>query len=140
MLFEEISDINYLINNMNDQMTNIVDDKTGLARGNMFNNEYKPYKNYKYDAIRTNNEKDNLLLKIDETYFALMDLGLYLDLHSNDLDVYERFQNCLSNFENLKEEYEKKFGPLELTCVKGYEYDWISNPWPWDNDGGNMYV
>ncbi len=145
MLFDEISDINFLINNMNklkntNNNSKLVNDSIGLQRGNMFNNEYKPYRNYKEEIIQALTEKDTLKLKLCETYFALIDLGLYLDLHPEDNDVFERFQNCLSEYEKYKDVYEKQYGPLELTCVKGNSYDWINNPWPWDKDGGTKYV
>ena len=128
MLFDDVS------NNM------LTSDKIGLLRGNMFNNEYIPYRNKDVQSINTLTEQDALKLKIYETNFALIDLGLYLDLHPNDNDVFERFQNCLSDFEKYKDMYEKQYGPLELTCVKGNSYNWINNPWPWDKDGGTKYV
>ena len=143
MLFDSFDNLDFIFNNINNKQDNnsfLTNDKNGLARGNMFNNEYLPYKNYNYENITPLNKKEELLLKIHETYFALIDLGLYLDLHSDNLEIFEKFKKCLNDFDKYKDIYEKEYGPLEITCVKGSNYNWIDNPWPWDKDGGLKYV
>lgn len=115
--------------------TTLVDSKKGLQRGNMFENEYKPYKDYNPGNINLNND---LLLKLYENYFALIDLSLYLDLHSDNTKINDIFKSYLNNFEDIKKMYEYEYGPLEITCQTN-KYEWINNPWPWDN-GGNKNV
>ena len=118
----------------------LVDEKLGLQRGNMFENEYKPYKNYNPLRIVSRNEKEELLLKLYETNFAIIDLNLYLDLNPNDEKTYDIYKSYVNNYESLKKQYEEKYGPLEITCVNNNTYDWINNPWPWDKSGGNINV
>lgn len=124
----------------NDKVSDLVNDKTGLLRGNMFESEYKPYKNYNPINIIANTEKDSLFLKLYETNFAIIDLNLYLDLHPEDNEMYEVYKKYVNNFEKLKKMYEEKYGPLEITCVDTNTYEWTKNPWPWDKNGGNQYV
>lgn len=154
MLFDNNMDMNMIMNlsNMNLNSINeiekindlnnskLTNDKTGLQRGNMFNNEYKPYKNYNPSSIDAKTEKDDLLLKLYETNFAIIDLNLYLDLHPNDFDMYQIYKEYINKFDSFKKMYEKNYGPLENTCIENNNYDWIKNPWPWDKDGGTKYV
>ena len=63
---------------------NILDTKLGFKRGNLFNNLYDEYKNYKPQELKANNEKEDLLLQIDEQRFAMIEMNLYLDLYPNN--------------------------------------------------------
>ena len=137
MLFDsQFEDELFINNNMDISLTN---SKNALEKGNIFNQEYIPYKNYNYFKINTNNEQEELLLKIYENEFALNDLGLYLDLHPNDGNIYKLFKEYVSNYEKYKKEYEDKYQPLDKCFINSSKYAWTSNPWPWDN-GGKNYV
>ncbi|MCI8331149.1 MAG: spore coat protein CotJB [Bacilli bacterium] len=110
--------------------------KEGLNKGNMFTNIYDPYKNYIYKVI-VSGEKDELLLRIQELTFKLIDLGLYLDINAKDEKIYYEFRNASKELKKAKEMYEKNYGPLCLTETEYYsEYKWNKNPWPWMNEGG----
>ena len=65
----------------------LFDHEDGFMYGNMFRNEYDPYKNYRVAKLDSNTEIGKLLLKIYQYDFALNDLSLYLDLHPEDMDV-----------------------------------------------------
>ncbi len=112
----------------------------GFLRGNMWKNEYLPYKNLKYGKLVPTNQEEALKFKIMAHEFALNDFNLYLDLHPDDIEIYQKFKECIEHCLKLQDEYAKKYGPLMLVQDKGTKYDWIKNPWPWDNDGGSMYV
>ena len=110
--------------------------KEGLNKGNMFTSLYEPYKNYIYKVI-VSGEKDELLLKIQELTFKVIDLGLYLDINPKDEKIYYEFRNASKELKKMKEIYEKNYGPLCLTETEYYsEYKWNKNPWPWMNEGG----
>ena len=110
--------------------------KEGLNKGNMFTSLYEPYKNYIYKVI-VSGEKDELLLKIQELTFKVIDLGLYLDINPKDEKIYYEFRNASKELKKAKEMYEKNYGPLCLTETEYYsEYKWNKNPWPWMNEGG----
>ena len=95
MLFDYDTLMN--LSNLNNNDSTMVDDKLGLQRGNMFENEYKPYKNYNPTKLIAKSEKDDLLLKLCETYFAIIDLNLYLNLNSNDKRTYGLLKKYISN-------------------------------------------
>lgn len=79
-------------------------------------------------------EKKELLKKIQEVGFSLVDLTLYLDTHTDCKDALEYF-NCLScELKDLRASYEKHYGPLTnygLQTAQDWE-QWVSGPWPWE--------
>lgn len=107
----------------------------GFLRGNMFDNEFKPYKGMKYIMPKLNSEREKLLAKIMCSSFAITDYSLYLDVNPNDETIFAKYNNEISKLENLKKEYENKFGPLCVTTGGYNSYKWISSPWPWEKDG-----
>lgn len=104
--------------------------KEGFMYGNMFKDEYVPYKNYRVAKLESTGEKGELLLKIYEYNFALNDLSLYLDLHPEDSKVYELFRRYTEEERRYIDAYEKKYGPLELTDSDYTSYMWDKGPWP----------
>ena len=114
--------------------------KEGFLRGNMFKDEYKPYKNLTYLNLIPKNEKETLLLKVCEYDFAINDLGLYLDFYSEDNEAFSLFKIYKKEYEKAKLEYENKYGPLSLEDTADYVYNWVDNPWPWDKEGGTYHV
>jgi spore coat protein JB len=34
----------------------------------------------------------------------------------------------------LQEEYEEKYGPLRKEANTANKWQWVKNPWPWDNE------
>lgn len=130
----------FIENNNNNNNTQLVDDKLGYIRGNMFANEYIPYKNYKVRELIANSKEEELLIKLSEAEFALNDLSLYLDLHPNDTEMYNKFKMYVKEYKTYLDEYERTFRPLDLCSTYTNIYDYYKNPWPWDNDGGVKYV
>ena len=119
---------------------NILPAKEGFLRGNMFKNEYKPYKNLTYVDIRPQSDREAKLFNVMQFSFAINDLNLYLDLHPDDTKVVRLFEELVKEEKQAKKEYMDSYGPLTLNKVKGDKFDWIESPWPWDDLGGNMYV
>ena len=119
---------------------NILPAKEGFLRGNMFKNEYKPYKNLTYIDIRPQSDREAKLFNVMQFSFAINDLNLYLDLHPDDTRVIRLFEELVKEEKQSKKEYMEQYGPLTVTKVKGDKFDWIESPWPWDDLGGNMYV
>lgn len=112
----------------------------GLERGNMFKDEYEPYRNLTYFKLNPNSEKEKMLYKIIAYSFAINDLNLYLDLHPDKKDIFDLFKKYISEKDKLCNEYERMYGPLEITSTTGLKYNWLDSPWPWDSKGGSMYV
>ena len=47
-----------------DRPMEVLEPKVGLSLGNMYKDEYKPYKNYMQKRITVNNDREKMLLKI----------------------------------------------------------------------------
>ena len=144
MLFEEndfdinmsifVPDVNF---NRSDKF---LDPMEGFLRGNMFKDEYKPYKNLSYFKLNATSEREKLLYKVMSLSFVINDLNLYLDVNPNNSEAFMLFKKYIMEYEKLSKEYENKYGPLKITDTTGTKYNWIEAPWPWDTKGGSMYV
>lgn len=64
--------------------------------------------------------------------FAVHELGLYLDTHRGDGEALELFQKYNKLYSEGTAEYERRFGPLQMTASGGECFDWVDDPWPWD--------
>ncbi len=119
----------------------LVDIKEGFLRGNMFKDEYKPYKNMPYRKIVPQSKREEMLLHIMELSFAINDLNLYLDLHPQDESMLRKFRDLVEESCQKEMEFVKMFGPLELVdSDTGNSFKWIEDPWPWQNEKGEKYV
>lgn len=130
----DIGNIN--IYNYNRQNVKLVSQSEGLNRGNMFAEEYSPYKNHYYKVV-VRGRREELLLKIQELTFAAKDLNIYLDLYPTDVNTLEIYKSYVKELNNLRVLYEREFGPIAASDVtSNKEFTWVNNPWPWDNRGG----
>jgi spore coat protein JB len=125
MFFDDIA-----FNFKNTNNFNLFNYEDGFMYGNMFSDEYDPYKNYKVAKLDSKTEKGNLLLKIYQYDFALNDLSLYLDLHPDDMDVYEIFKRYTEEENKYIDMYVKMYGPMELDDSPYNNYKWDKGPWP----------
>lgn len=120
--------INYFKNYNNDLLTSV---ELGFLRGNMFNELYKPYRNYSLDKYKPINEKDKLMYDISMYAFAMNDLVLYLDMNPNDYNAVNKFVEYRTKYCQLVEEYENKYNPLTIdsTALSTTPWKWL-NGWP----------
>ena len=133
----DLTYLNIPLNNSMDNTTSnnkLYSTKEGFLKGNMFKDEYDPYKNYAIATINPSNSKEELALKIYELDFALNDLNLYLDLHPEDTTMFDTFKKNIKELNRLKEQYIDAYGPLCLTDVTGSNYSWL-NKFPWEKGG-----
>ena len=137
-----IDDINFFINGEIpvNREEKLVSSELGYLRGNMFLKEYVPYKNYQVRKLESISNEEVLLLKLSQMEFALNDLSLYLDLHPNDMAVFNKFKEYTSEYKRYLNEFEKNYRPLVLSSINKDSYEYYKNPWPWDNDAGVYYV
>ena len=114
--------------------TNLTDPKEGFLRGNLFNNLYEPYKNYKYGLLNPTNKREELLFNILMYKFALKELNLYLDTHPNNSQMLNLYNQYLSEEKKLCDDFEKKYGPLTTDNLNlgNNSWNWIKSPWPWE--------
>lgn len=131
---------NYVNNNYNQPMyskdenpNKIYDAYQGFIRGNMFPDLFNSYGKV-YD-IKPLNEQAKMLTTLDALDFAAHDIQLYLDLHPDDKDMIELFNNYRMQEKKACEEYENKFGPIKASSnyMNVYPWAWNKMPWPWEN-------
>ncbi len=133
-----------LSNNMNIDFNinnrNFLSAKEGFLRGNLFKDEYKPYKNLTYIDIKPQNDREAKLYNVMCYGEAINDMNLYLDVHPEDGNALKYLEELIKEEKNAKEEYVNSYGPLNICDTKGDKFEWIDSPWPWDDLGGTMYV
>ena len=105
----------------------------GYLKGNMFSNLYEQYKNYKVANINIRNEKDELLFNINQTQFAMHDINLLLDVSPNNKEYLDMFSNYKNTYEQLLNEYENKYGPINVTgSSNSTPFNWVTSKYPWE--------
>lgn len=140
MNFDYINYITGIPNNMLDNFNNKTKDNNditsplvGLVRGNLFNNLYDQYKNYKPIIMEPNSPREDLLNKWRQYNFAIVDLNLYLDTNPNDKNAIKLLNNYITMAKELTEQYENMYGQLSVNSNNGANtFTWIKKPWPWE--------
>ncbi len=78
------------------------------------------------------NERAKLMCDLSAASFAAIDMNLYLDTHPDDERALECFQDFVAEYNRLKKEFEKNYGPLTSFSNTEEDWQWICNPWPWN--------
>ena len=99
----------------------------------MYGNLYDPYKNYKPKELKASSEREDMLMQLQELKFALIDLGLYLDIYSNDRKCINLFNEYQKKEKELCKMFENKYGPLTFDNGNYTNtWTWNNGPWPWE--------
>ena len=105
----------------------------GYIRGNMYNNLYKQYKNYKPAKLVPDNEQAELLLNLNQLSFAAHDIRLYLDVHPNDTEMIKLYNKYQEQANEATRIYEQKYGPIMQNSLSNINnYSWETYSWPWE--------
>ena len=116
----------------------VLSPEEGLIMGNLFLDEYVPYKNYKPYKVNPTNTEEALMMKIRSLCFAIDDLNLKLDLEPNNKMLYDLFKKYNEKLKVLVKEYQDKYQTLTIEDdIKG-RYTWYMGPWPWEGDRKNV--
>lgn len=122
-----------------DQMNNktkLYNPTEGFLKGNLFQNLYEEYKNYKPQNLKTSNEQESKLYEIMSLCFAAHELNLYLDLHPEDQSMYMLFKDYNEKINVLTKDYEQKYGPICVKNSETNEFLWSKKDFPWENRRG----
>lgn len=99
----------------------------------MDNNMNDCVENFQKDTCSCNNDKirEQMLMKIKELNFAIIELGLYLDTHPEDQRALCMHKEYCKKLKDLQDKYQKIYGPLTIyfPCNK---WRWLEGPWPWE--------
>lgn len=128
--YKEFNNTFYSNNMTSNQLATI---NLALDRGNLFNNLYDPYKNYKYNNLTATNKREELLLNVLRYDFVLTELNLYLDIYPKDRNMINLYNKYLEEKKRACFEYTKNFGPLTLDDQSNNNsWSWLQSPWPWE--------
>ena len=125
-------------NDMNQNMNmttnqNLASPYEGFIRGNLYNNLYQQYKNYRPQRLVPNNEQAELLLNVNQTTFAAHEIRLYLDNYPNDTNMINLFNQYQKQASDAIKAYEKKYGPiLQDSPSETNKFSWQAYSWPWE--------
>ena len=124
---------NFMIPTSNNEL---LEPEEGLERGNLFKNLYVPYKSYSPMKLKSTSEREKLLNQIRSYGFAMKDLNLYLDVNPNNTSYVNLYNEYRKIKENLCNQFEKKYGPLNLVSDSLNKNDWVwkNGPWPWEGE------
>lgn len=120
-------------NGMNNN-SNLYSPYEGFTKGNMFRNLYDPFKNYKPAKLTPRNEQEEALLNLDQMHFAMHEANLFLDNFPNDMSMIKKFNEYRQSYEQLLNDYQSKYGPIEITSpyMTTSPFAWTNDVWPWD--------
>ena len=106
----------------------VYDAKKGVVRGTLFPGLDLPF----MGMINQKELPNTPLVELQTMGFAIQELALYLDTHSDDKDALELYRTYQRMYLDGKKMYEKEFGPLNHMSVSGEKYRWLDDPWPWE--------
>lgn len=101
-----------------------------LYYGNLYMDEYKAYKTYRPSIPSVNNDKDELMRRIQIYTAASQDLKLSLDVDPTKETLFKLFKEYSKKVDSLVHEYEIKYYPIfagNSQMVKGY-FNWVVSP------------
>ena len=101
----------------------------GYVKGNIFREEYIPYKGYTPKVPKVCNEKERLAQIIRINYNYLHDLNLYLDVHPDNSFALEKFKEYRDKYLEALKEYEMKYPDIDL-----FVGDIDTKYWKWLDD------
>lgn len=79
-------------------------------------------------------DRSKMLKKLSAYAFAAYDWNLYLDTHPEDTQAIAMFKKMTDKAKELKREFSEKYGPLTAAESNNSDFwEWIEDPWPWDN-------
>ena len=131
--YQDMDMINEMILSNNSNSNKLDGSYQGYIKGNMFNDLYDGYKNYKPDKLIPANEQEELLLNVNQTCFAAHDLRLYLDINPEDGKMIELFNNYQKQANNAIREYEEKYGLILSSSLSSIDsFNWSIDTWPWE--------
>ena len=106
----------------------VYDAPKGLSQGTLFPGLELPFMGY----INKENKPMTPLMELQALAFAIQELTLYLDTHRNDKEAFALYSSYQKIYQEGKEQYEQKYGPLTQNCLQSGSYQWLEDPWPWE--------
>lgn len=81
---------------------------------------------------KMDSERERLLHEVMAADFTLIELNLYLDTHPADQRALAYYNSMVMQARMLRDNFEKRYGPLTAFSGSRYPWQWIEGPWPWE--------
>lgn len=104
---------------------------TAFANGAIEKDIYQGYKHYLPRPLVLNNTIEGIKRTMQAYYFAINDLVLYLDIHPDDVEALNLFNEYVNKLNNIADEYTKMNGPINFYSKEENPYIW-NQTWPWE--------
>lgn len=101
----------------------------GLSKGNMNPELYRDYDNYVQEELPYNQETE-----LKAYNFAIIDLGLYLDIHPNDVNVKALYDQYVAKYQELSKQLEQQKDMIYLTSENDDQMWTWPNSFPWERE------
>ena len=133
--YNYMNSLNEMNQSMNKTQKAIAEPYEGFIRGNMFNNLYDQYKNYKPQELNPQNDREYAKMLMQMYCFAAHDLGLYLDVFPNDTNVIRQRAEYIRMYKEALMQYENSFGPITKESIMlENNWSWNTTKWPWEGN------
>lgn len=101
----------------------------GVVRGTLFPGLDLPFK----AMVNEGEMWGTPLAELMALDFAIKELQLYLDTHSDDTEALKLLANYSALQKEGTDKYVELYGPISVTQVNAAKgYTWIKDPWPWE--------
>lgn len=130
---EDLNNFGILQNNMMSNI-NLYQPKEGFEKGNLFPSLYEQYKNYSPANLIARTEQERMFFELSSLCFVAHELNLYLDIYPNNLQMIQLFNDYRKQADELKRDYENKYGVINITslALEQSPFAWVEQPWPWE--------
>ena len=102
--------------------------RKGFIRGTLFPGLDLPF----MDLVNTKEKEITPLTELQVMAFAIQELALYLDTHTDDAEALDLYRSYQKLYAEAKDVYQKCCGPLNHCSVTEGGYTWLDGPWPWE--------
>lgn len=88
-------------------------------------------------------DQRKLLKRLQICDFILTEAALYLDTYPNNAMALDYYNKHNKMRKEILDDYVSKYGPITQNDSNNTNtWDWISNPWPWENveDDNNVEI
>jgi spore coat protein JB len=102
--------------------------RKGLVRGTLFPGLDLPFMN----MVNNKEMQVTPLNELQTMAFAINELALYLDTHSDDEEALELYRTYQKLYHDGAAMYSREYGPLNHKTPVDGPYKWLDDPWPWE--------
>lgn len=118
-------------NNMNMMISNMNNNCQDITPLTALNNTMNNGDCCHVSSCHEKSTRAEMLKEIKCLAFAIQELALYLDTHTDDEKALCLHNKYCREYRDLTDKYQKVYGPLTINypCNK---WRWIEEPWPWE--------